>query len=240
MATSVLLACGLNETLPATFTFVREECDVDASFLITCILGQRTKVQTAGTVLVCVHHRFKHYVGAGERLGFNLEAARKRGTLVVIDPMSDASQITAPDDMLLQLWNRIVEEARALQTAGERKSVTIILDDATALIDLGVPEDSVLWFCRRLCQLAAEWEAPALGVVVKLSACNLYQPLASNLVGLADTDIQCIRLRSGHFREVDGRLTVKRSDMMTAKSMLYKVTDRNVKIFAPGEVGISI
>lgn len=240
MATSVLLACGLTEALP-TLTLIREECYVDASFLITCILGHHTKKQTAGTVLVCMHHRFEHYVGAGVRMGFNLMAARQRGTLRVIDLMTPATQNTAPADLISFLWEQIQEQVDNVRQ-DQQKPVSIVLDDVTTLLDLGVAEESVLRLCRQLCRMDKRENTPALSVVVKISACNMYRPLVSNLHSLIDTDLKCVRLQSGQFREVDGRLQVKRWDdklhNSIEKAMLYKVNERNVKIFALGEVGL--
>lgn len=240
MATSVLLACGLTESLPS-LTLIREECYVDASFLITCILGHHTKKLTAGTVLVCMHHRFQHYVGAGVRLGFNLQAARDRGTLRVIDLMAEATQNTAPTDVMSVLWKRIQEEVDVVRQV-QQKPVSIILDDVTTLLDLGAAEGSVLQLCRQLCRMETRDNTPALSLVVKISACNMYRALVRNLSALTDTDLSCVRLQSGQFREVDGRLQVKRRDNashnLTEKAMLYKVGERNIKIFALGEVGL--
>lgn len=261
MATSVLLACGLNEARPPTFTLLREETDVDASFLVACVLGQRTKVQSAGTVLLCLHHRFQHYVAAGHRLAFNLQAARDKGTLRVLDPLAgigdngdlfDNEYLSAgSEELLAKLWLELRQQVAEL--SGGRKSVTIVLDDAATLVDLAVPERLVLRFCRQLVQWAAQASQDAstvqLSVVIKLSSSNLYEHMANNLDALANLQVQCIRLCSGNFREVDGRLSVTRrtpkgsNDEVTStpsKSMLYKVNERNVKIFAPGEVGIRI
>lgn len=268
MAASVLLACSLNESQLPPFTFIREETDMDASFLVTCILGQRSKVQSTATVLLCLHHTFQHYAGAAARLGFNLQAAREKGALHVIEPLADAlsqhEQLlnTAPEDLLANLWTAVRNAVTSVlqDNTLRRTSCTIVLDDVTTLIDLGVPESAVLPFCRHLVQWAnstatttrttigvhADKAVGRISVVLKVNACNLYEHLVTNLASLADSEVQCNRLRSGNFCEVDGRLECvryaqpDRRHQAVRKTVLYKVNERNVKIFAPGEVGIRI
>lgn len=251
MATSVLLACGLNESSANNFIFIPEDSDIDGSFLISCILTQRIKAADAGTIVLCFHHYFEHYCGAGMRLGANLNLATTKGQLKVIEPLKtiDSDLFAAPllcdgspSDKLETLWQQLTEQVTEL--AATKKSLTIIVDDLSALITFGASENLVIQFCYRL----QEELARKLGVsiIVKLSTANLFVHLANNLELIADTVIRVNKLPSGNFRSVDGRLvcermpSIRRNLEKTKKEMLYKVNDRNVKIFAPGEVGVNI
>lgn len=248
MATSVLLACGLNEQRFPKYTFLREDTNVDGSFLISCILGQRLKIQNTSTLLLCLHHTYQHYSNAGIRLGFNLGAAIDKGNLHVIEPLNDLAEnlfestyLHASQETLLNvLWQKL--ESQITEILSKKKSLTIIIDDLSTLINLGASELMVLQFCRQLLNTATKVDAAhEISIVTKLNTANLYEHLCSNLEDLADTEIQINKLKSGNFKEVDGRLIViKANARNTPKSMLYKVNERNVKIFAPGEVGIKI
>lgn len=258
MATSVLLACGLNEQQLPPFTYIREEIDVDASFLVTCILGQRIKIPNTSTVLLSMHHTFQHYSLSGQRLGFNLNAAREKGSLLVTEPMQDivahmfaSNMFQKSEQALIQnIWTKLLAQIREELESKNRKMLTIIVDDLSAFINLGATENSIILLVRQLVSLASTKYAGRLSIVAKLNTCNLFEQLNNNLEVLADAEIQCNKLKSGNFREVDGRMVSIRptkvvsggdsSGERTEKTMLYKVNERNVKIFAPGEVGIKV
>lgn len=258
MATSVLLACGLNEQQLPPFTYIREETDVDASFLITCILGQRTKIPNTTTILLSLHHALQHYTLSGQRLGFNLNAAREKGALLINEPLKEIATLLfdsnvfqrSADALVLNVWHQLLAQLREELEAKNRKMVTIVVDDLSALMNLGATENHIIILVRQLVALAAGYYVGRLSVVAKLNTCNLFEVLHNNLESLSDAEIQCNKLKSGNFRQVDGRLVTIRPDKSsasvnnvverTAKTMLYKVNERNVKIFAPGEVGIKV
>lgn len=255
MATSLLLACGLNEQLWPPLTYIREDTDVDASFLVTCILGQRTKIPNSSTILLSLHHAFQHYALSGQRLGFNLNTARDNGSLLVTEPLQDiadnlfASNVFQKNDVqLVQMWTQLKQQIH--EQLKSKKYVTIVFDDLSALLNLGSTEKYIILFVRQLVAMATSTFAGRLAIVAKLNTCNLFDHLTNNLEAMADVEIQCNKLKSGSFREVDGRLVSIRPTKKEAgqdlvgdrfeKTMLYKVNERFVKIFAPGEVGIQV
>lgn len=247
MATSVLLACGLNEQHFPKLTFLREDTNVDGSFLVSCILGQRLKIPNTATLLLCLHHTYQHYSNAGIRLGFNLGAAIDKGNLFVIEPLTDIAENlfssaylqSSQENLLNIIWKNLENQIKEILT--KKQSLTVIIDDLSALINLGATELLVLQFCRQLLKLATANSTYDISIVIKLNTCNLYEHLASNLEDLADAEIQINKLKSGNFKEVDGKLvSIKHNARNLPKSMLYKVNERNIKIFAPGEVGIKI
>lgn len=251
MATSVLLACGLNEPNTGNFIFIPEDSDIDGSFLISCILTQRIKAVDSSTVCLCFHHYFEHYCGAGMRLGANLNLATTKGQLKVIEPLKtiesdlfSASLLSegSASEKLETLWRQLIGQVETLSAT--KKSLTIIIDDLSALITFGASENLLIQFCYRLqAELARK---KGVSIIVKLNTANLFEHLANNLELIADMVIRVNKLPSGNFRSVDGRLvcermpSITRNSEKTNKEMLYKVNDRNVKIFAPGEIGVNI
>ena len=248
MAASVLISCGLNEKNLQKFTFLREDVDVDGSFLISCILGQRIKYQETGTILICFHHAYQHYVSAGQRLGYNLNTSIDKGNLTTIEPLDDIAEKlftsfflhSSKEELLNEFLQSIQSHIVDMFNVKNKKSVTVIIDDISVLINLGVSELQALRFCRKI-QSLTEKQFSNLSIVLKVNTCELYERLCSNLEDLADVEIKLVKLKSGNFKEVDGKLVcVKKCLNGVEKVMLYKVNERNVKIFAPGEVGIKV
>lgn len=244
MARSVILACNLNE--PTDFTFIRQEADVDGSFLINCILGQTFVTPNQSAILVCLHHTYDHYVNAGKRLNFNLNDARNKGNLVVIDVLKDVARtlcnLDSPKIKPQSVVSDIVSdvESKVTDLLQVKSSVTVIFDDVHSLSHLKANDHLILSLCRRLKRFG-ETLAPKVSVIVKMHNSNLYECLANNISLLAESEIQVNRLASGYSKEVDGRLVVKRGNgFESEKTVLYKVNDRNIVIMQPGEPGLNI
>lgn len=242
MARSVILGCNLNE--PSNFTFIRQESDVDGSFLINCILGQTLASPQKSAILLCLHHTYDHYFNAGKRLNSNLNDARNKGSLHVIDVLKRIGHDLLSYDALKvqpeKVVNELVEdiEAKVNQLLEGKTSVTVILDDVHTLSHFRVNDNLILALCRRLKKFG-ESLASKLNVVVKLHNSNLYEFLANNISDLADSEIQVNKLTSGYSKEVDGRLVVKKHNGLDGeKTILYKVNERNIVIMQPGEPGL--
>ncbi|ALC46229.1 poly [Drosophila busckii] len=251
MATSVLLACGLNEQKLPGFVHISEESNVDGSFLISCILGQRLRISNAGILLVCLQHHYKHYFNAGMRLGYNTNIFLGK-TLDVIDVLRDMACQGLKSKWLccpqgLSLTEQLVVDIRAQleKNYASRSSYTILIDNLSILFNLGASKLQVQQFCQSLADLAKEHEN--LTVITKLSNSDIHTLTDNNVAKLGDVRIQVLRMKSGVFREVDGKLLIERvldegsySCEQSRKEVLYKVNDRNVKIFNPGEIGVKV
>lgn len=244
MARSVILACNLNEQ--TDFMFIRQECEVDGSFLINCILGQSLLTPNTSAILVCLHHTYEHYCSASKRLNFNLNDAQAKGNLVVIDVIKDMANklcdVGACKIQAEELVNDIVDhiETKVEKLLSERSSVNVILDDVHTLSHLKANDNLIIGLCRRLKKLS-ETLTPKLSVIIKLHNANLYECLANNISQLAQMEIQVNKLTSGYAKEVDGRLVVKkRNGLDGEKTVLYKVNERNVVIMQPGEPGLNV
>lgn len=248
MAASVLIACGLNEQKLPRFIHFSEESGADGSFLISCILGHRVRITNAGTILVCLHHTFNHYLNAGIRLGYNLTSFKGKN-LRVIEPVSTlvedvySRKPTEPDTFVWYIWKEILKELKELQVT---KSInTIIIDDLSVLVNLGVKEHAVLSFCKQLESLQ-EPESNHLNIITKLNTSDIYDYMSNNLKDQSTVHLAIEKLKSGNFRDVDGRIIVNKYILngicltITEKTILYKVNDKNVKIFNSGEVGVKI
>lgn len=250
MAASLLVSCNLNEQKLPHIVFLREDIGVDGSFVISSLLGQRLKIQNTGTILVCLQNSFEHYSSAGIRLGYNLSTCRDKGGLIVIEPLLDLAENLSASNYLSGSGEKILESfwkeiEQAVTRCGapstvNKETITLIIDNLSCLIDLGVDENRIVELCRELCNYSNE----LLSIVVKVNTCQLYETLCCNLEDIAETEIKIVKLKSGNFKEVDGRIVCSRRAEngyeKTEKTVLYKVNDRNIKIFAPGEVGTKV
>ncbi|XP_055587570.1 uncharacterized protein LOC129740014 [Uranotaenia lowii] len=249
MAQQLLSTCGLigtdQQPFPAV-TFIKQNCGTDGSFLVATILGQRLKPAPGSlnnrdhrVLLIASHHSYSHYSSACLKLTYNLGPARECGQLQVIDTGSE----------LLQNYPRLEPtleqlQARIFAFMDESPKSTVILDDVSLFLNLGHSENQLI----DLVEALVEKQTPEQQLVIKLNTADLYKVLCANLDDLAQTELQLEPLASGNFREVDGRLSIhrypgKNHDRLffvkqLDRSVLYKVNDRNVKLFAPGELGI--
>lgn len=243
MSTSVLLACELNEQKLPPFVLIRENSGADASFLIASLIGSCLKHQPNGVVLVCLHHIGHHYTSAAARLGINIGMARDRGRIVISEPLADIGQNALSSKYLIEpkanildsMLENIKEDAQQqLQT---KENVAIIIDNVVALVDFGCSKNLVLQFCHKLINFGDN----RISIVLKVNTSNLYEDFVMSLEDYASSDFLITKMKSGEFQEVDGKIIYKKRTepfRHTTKTILYKVGDKNIKIFQPGEVGV--
>lgn len=246
MAASFLLACGLQEHTLPKHIHISEESNIDGSFVISSMVGQRLRYGDNKALLVCLQNNFKHYLNAGQRLGFSFQMHNGK-TLTVIDIVTDIGKeplssiwlnATSPTETL---YKAICDELVKLQG-----NVTIIIDNLEGLLNLGASASDLYAFCIKLHKFSEESSLENFTLATKLNNCNVFEVTDANLETLSDLHLRLIKLKSGSFKEVDGRIAAKRWSMQEgtyesrihSKNVLYKVNERNIKIFSPGEVGL--
>uniref|UniRef100_A0A1Q3G172 Elongator complex protein 6 n=1 Tax=Culex tarsalis TaxID=7177 RepID=A0A1Q3G172_CULTA len=241
MAQPLLTTCGLNEPTIPPLTLIKQDSGVDGSFLIAAILGHRLKTSKDHRVLlIATHHNYTHYSSACLKLAYNLGPSRDSGQLQTLDIGAELFQnFPAAGPSLSDLQKRI---ANFLQSSPQ---ATVLIDDLTFFLNLGHTESQLIDFVDTA---LTSLTRPGQAVVIKLNTADLYDVLGANLDDLAATELRLERLTSGNFREVDGRLTVSRvrpedADALVQikqrdRQVLFKVNERNVRVFVPGELGI--
>lgn len=246
MAASLLLACGLQEQKLPKHIHISEESNIDGSFVISSILGQRIRVANNKTLLVCLQNNFKHYSNAGQRLGYNLQMHNGK-SLTIIDIVTDIG--TEP---LSSIWLNTASPTETLykaicdELAKLPGSVTVIIDNLEGLLNLGASAQDLYTFCVKLHKFSEASSLENFTLATKLNNCNVFEVTDGNLEALCDLHLRLIKLKSGSFREVDGRIAITRQSMeegtydhsIHSKNVLYKVNEKNIKIFSPGEVGL--
>lgn len=252
MAASILLASGLNESKLPRITFIEENIGVNGSFLINCILSQRLKIPDNKIILCCCHQPFEHYHNAGLRFGYNLGTYKESNRITTIEPLEDISRNFYSSKYLSQENDQVYKHFKSSITSSLQKfdkktsKIILIIDDISFLTDFGATEIDLLKFIKYLQDLKAAFNE--LSVILKLNTSEAFEMFSNYMRDEADHTIVIEKMKSGNFREVDGKLSIfKANDEVQllrpgdmVKTVLYKVTDKAVKIFAPGEVGIKI
>ena len=237
----VVSACGFTE--PRKFIVIKERREIEGSFLISSLIGQRLRQQNVGIVLVSCHQTFKYYDTVGKKLGYNLTMSISKKCLQVIEPLKDI--MTYPSDVLMDhLYNEICGKLKLLEDDG-KKNITIMIDDLAFFTSFGSSEKNLIQLGLKLHKLSQQNDG--LSVVIKIGLSDLHEHLISNLEDFADVDLTLEKLKSGEFWDVDGKLTIKKMNHQSGivvreseRCLLYLVADHNVKLTAPGEFGLKV
>lgn len=241
MATSVLSACNLTESI--NYVFIKENSDVDGSFLISSLIGQRLKQPNSAVVLIATHQTYNHYSSCGMKFGYNLCANLSKNNLHIIEPMKMILSNNAFNlSIIFQNIKNIVDDF----IMNGKSYVTIFLDNLQYFTIFGATESEMIKFAHQLSFLNKQY---GVLIVLKTNLSDLYAYVATNVEDIADVVIDVEKLKSGMFKEVDGKLIIKKNGQPCKKSILsnflekivlYKSNDRNIRVFAPGEIGLKI
>ncbi|CRK88812.1 CLUMA_CG002585, isoform A [Clunio marinus] len=234
-------ACGFTE--PRKFIVINEAHDIESSFLISALIGQRLRLQNSGLVLICCHQSFKYYDACGKKLGYNLSMSVSKKCLRVVEPLKDMINLKE-DELIKHLMDEINNNLKLLED-DNKKNITIIIDDLSFFMSLGCSEKSLIKLGLKLHELSQKKDS--LSFVLKVGLSDFHSYLSNNLEDLADVLLSVERLKSGKFWDVDGRITIKKMNMQSSiplveseRSLLYFIGDHNVKLSAPGEFGLKV
>lgn len=234
-------ACGFTE--PRRFIVIKENSDVDGSFLISSLIGQRLRQQNVGLVLVCCQQTFKYYDTCGKKLGYNLSMSVTKKCLHVIEPLREIATL-ANEALIDNLLYGISEKLKVLEDEG-KQNITIMIDDLTFFTNLECCEKQLIKLGLKLHELTQQKNG--LSVAIKIGLSDHHEHLTNNLEDFADVDLTLEKLRSGDFWDVDGKLIIKKSNHQSEvavkeseRSLLYFVGDHAVKLTAPGEFGLKV
>lgn len=234
-------ACGFTE--PRKLILVKENCDIDGSFLINSLIGQRLRVQSAGIVLVCCHQTMKYYDTCGKKLGYNLSISVGKKSVEIIEALRDFTTLKG-DDLAKKLLDEICKKIKALESEG-KKNITVIIDDLTFFTNLGCSEKDLIKISMELHSLAHQKDG--ISLMLKFGLSDMHKTLANNIEDIADVTLTLERLKSGDFWDVDGKLIIKKINNSgefpvkeSERCLLYFIGDHNVKLTAPGEFGLKV
>lgn len=230
-------ACGFIE--PRKFIVIKEARDIDGSFLISALIGQRLRQQSAGIVLVCCQQTLKYYDTCGKKLGYNLTMSVSKKCLHVIEALKKCSTLSG--NVLMERITETINERLKMLDDDGKKNVTIIIDDFTFFTNFGCTEKDLIKAAIKLHDLTQQG---GISVALKIGLSDLHPNVTNNIEDFADVVLSVERLKSGDFWDVDGKLNIRKmselSTVESERSLIYFVGDHNVKLSAPGEFGLKV
>lgn len=256
MAHNVNTIFGFDKEIGNHFIFIKEEHGVDASFLVGSLMWNALH-SDAGLCLLSVHNSRNHYQHVGNKLGFNLKENQESGHAVVIDMTKCIVQSLNGDtdnvkiDFLSKNTDQeclhalyITLENSVFQLKEQYSCVYLVIDNISDLLSLGHSAKDIisfLYYCRALV-------FSIHGLTLVVCAHNSENDKDTNLIcnammHIAEYKIKVSGLATGFSPNVTGRVETERREMCLEyltekKEFQYKLSDRQIKIFAPGTVTI--
>lgn len=247
MTTSLLNAVNLNVRPPQRLVLIEEHSKVDGEALISAILGHRLALENPGVILVCADHTLQHYESVGNRWAHRIQMHKDKGTLKAFEPMKlifqEFMDTDGKVDYLERFWCNLERAIRDFVMQA-KTNISVIVDNLTFYHDLyAASQRWLVQFCTKLWQLTDE--IPQLSAVVKLNECEMHELVCRHIEDYANPIIAVEPFETGLFHEVDGKLVVREKENVdewhakeSEKTLFFKVTHRDIKVFAPGSVDI--
>jgi hypothetical protein len=256
MATSVCSALGTDKEDFTGKLIAVEECHgSNGNFVLNCLIAGQIQKES-GICLVALHNSFGHYHNVSTKLGCNLHQLQEKGYVESIEVLKllNGSLNTVHDDKtqnfffgneendVKNLFQLIEEKIKKLLQ--KRKFVSLVIDDLSDLLSLGIPVKEVLSFfqyCRTLLE-----SHPGLSLVILTHVAEGDEEqhlLAAGLCHVADMTVTICGLKTGQSSDVSGTMKVIRrrwdqsmigSEWNKQNLYHFRLLDRQVKVFAPG------
>ena len=255
-------AIGIDKVdMSGNLIFIEEEHKSDANFVLHAITSHCINKNHVAC-FVLFHNTFGHFHNVGMKLGYNLKKACD-SHVKVIEPLRILSKNvqkqnnelgneslefnvkSGGSDLAKQIVQVIRDECATIQKLNSQK-VYIIVDDLSHLFDLGLNIQDIWLFIRHLRSMGNDEPHLTLCIAshVYKAAPDLCEPniIALGLRHFAELVINVQPLETGFSRNVSGKMIIcwkahqERQKFKWPEEMVYlfKLSDRHVKLFAPG------
>lgn len=247
MTTSLLNATNLNVRPPHRFLLIEENSKIDGEILISAILGHRLSLESPGVLFVCADHTLQHYESVGNRWAHRIQVHVAKGSLKPFEPLRsifhEFMDVDGKVDYLERFWANLEQGIHNFVQDG-KENVAVIIDNLTFYHDLY--EASPGWMIQLCLKLHALTTAiPQLSVVVKVNESEMHEMVCRQVEEYANPVIAVEPFETGLFQEVDGKLVIREKENVdqwvakeSEKTLFFKVSNRDVKVFAPGTVDL--
>ena len=169
---------------------------------------------------------FGHYHGVSMKMGTNLLKLRQSGQVVFYEGLKELTELLRSEPEELAVVRTLYQNISCLL----QEDSLLLVDQIFMLSCLGLTERSIYLLCHHL--VAANLQLEGSQTVLRL-----YQPdceqLASLVRRLGDLTMSVSGLQTGVSKEVSGLLSLhtRRGESQTLQ---FKISDKDVKMFAPG------
>lgn len=244
MASPVLSVLDL--TTKDQIIIIREDYLADSTFVLTSILSKCFKDEN-NVCLVSLHNTLLHFTHIGKRIGFDLNAEMKKGTVTFIDFLSEISYDLYNSEnpkYLAKESNQIVKQlfleinSKTNNLLLNNKNTFVVIDDISHLLDLGVTFNEITSFIQHLISLTINRN---ISIIVNCHVASETDNLISNLLQhSADVAVIVSNLKTGRSWDVSGVLTVNRNseiqnEINKQAVYHYRLFEQEIRVFAPGK-----
>lgn len=246
---SVCNTLGIDKVdMDGKLILIEERHNSDANFLLSSIVYNAVR-KNCGICFVLFHNTFNHYQNVGMKFGYNLTSLREKGKIAVIEPMKEiVSNVECMQERATSIINNIFMaiKSECNKMTNEGRSVLIIIDDISHFYNLGCDLNESVHYVRCLRSFLGQFPLFQLCIVThtynsELKSCvpNVF---ANGLKRMAHLIVKTEPLQTGYSSDASGNVTINwriSNIRMTynwpeiAKYM-YKLSNRQVQIYAPG------
>lgn len=261
---SILNVLGVDRIdMKGKMTLIEEVHGSNGNFLLSSIISKAIK-KNNNICLVLFHNTFTHYYNVGIKMGYDLKALRAKGQVAVVDSMNAIlsevellceDELEVQDSLLVQrdtktnpkiVYKLFTSVKNVYQNQLESdNTVLFIVDDLASLCDIGLSHTDCMLYVRYLRSLVND--KPSELCVLTHAYRNDAQicvpdALANALKHMAHLIIIVEPLKTGYSNDASGKITIRwRTDSVMREYnwpekciYLYKLMDRQVKVYAPG------
>ncbi|XP_017882221.1 elongator complex protein 6 [Ceratina calcarata] len=245
---SVCNTLGIDKVdMNGKLTLIEEQHNSNANFLLSSIIFNAVR-KNYGICFVIFHNTFNHYHNVGMKFGYNLTSLKEKGKVTVIEPMKAIvlnMECTKeqPTSTIRDIFMTIKSECDKMKDC---TSVLIIIDDISHFHNFGCDLKESMYYVRYLRSFLGHSPLFQLCIVAhtyknELKACapNIF---VNGLKRMAHLLVKTEPLQTGYSSDASGNITInwrtnnvriKYNWPETAKYM-YKLSNRQVQIYAPG------
>lgn len=226
---------------------IKEHGLADANFILTNIMKQAFTDESGKVCLVIFHNTIGHYQNIAKRLGYDLLLEVQKGNATIIEPLkilvdninsnqeSECNLLSDNKELIVKsLFLHINSKVEKLAKDIKTKKLHLIIDDVNHLLDLGVSNKFVIIFTNYCVNLLSK---DCATVVMNFHVSNNNDEMIANAFAyVADVNIKVATLKTGISHEVSGVISIYRGQKSNEVDVFhYKASDREIKVFAPGE-----
>ncbi|PSN54131.1 hypothetical protein C0J52_09466 [Blattella germanica] len=251
MAGSVCSVLGIDkEDVTGKLIAIEESHGSNGNFILSCLMAEQIK-KDCGICLVTLHNSFGHYHNVGTKLGYNLQQLEDKGGAETVEVFKLLnSSFSTSENYLLQNTEDIIKnlflmiKTKIENIFKNKKTVCLVIDDASDLLSLGVAVKDVLCFFQYCRSLFEMFSGLSIIVLTHIAEGDKEQHLVTmGVAHVADIKINISSLKTGQSNDVSGVMkvihrswdkSVTKVDWNQQNVYHFKLLDRQVKVFAPG------
>lgn len=177
-------------------------------------------------LLVLLSQNWAHYSAVATKCGLNLKNCQTDGTVSTVDLFEYPAPLIHDFDYSFD-WPQLVQEIDSKLAALPEHS-SLLIDDLSVLLSLGIDSSRVYTFVRQLRRKLAKKRCTLFIASYYLPEDEQAHSLLTSLIYECDCWIDCDKPKSGYSLQINGIAMCLNKSNDTSIEMNYKFSNRNV------------